>query len=71
MINSKEALIKKIRNVSNIYHNLSLLFYELSRSLEIQSKTKSFKELKEIVKGFDFERLEKFHINNLGDLRRR
>lgn len=46
----KENIIKKFRNLSDKYHKLSLLFYELSESLRMYSHGKSSKELKKYLK---------------------
>ena len=57
MIHNKKDLFKKVRRLSDKYHKLSLLFYELEQSLRYEDKKgKSFKELKETVKGIDLNR---------------
>ena len=57
MIHNKEDLFKKIKKLSDKYHKLSFLFYELEQSLRYEAKKgKSFKELKETVKGIDLNR---------------
>ena len=38
MITPQERIIKKFIFLSDKYHNLSLLFYELSQSLKLKSK---------------------------------
>lgn len=58
----KEKIINKFVLLSNKYHKMSLLFYELSQSLKFHSKTKSVKEFKEIIKNdlnLDFKKIEK------------
>jgi hypothetical protein len=57
----QEKIRKKFEWLSLKYHNLSLLFNELGKSLEIQMKNKSLKECKKILKdcNFDFEKIAK------------
>jgi len=52
---AKERIINKFVLFSEKYHKLSLLFYELSQSLKIESKHKSFKEFKEYIKSLDLD----------------
>lgn len=57
----KKRIINKIEMLSDKYHKLSLLFYELSQSLKIESRNKSFKEFKKYIKSLniDIERIIK------------
>jgi len=50
MIRTKTDLINKLVRLSEHYHKLSLLYYELSQSIRIQSKKKGLKELKDTIK---------------------
>lgn len=52
---AKEKIIKKFELISNQYHKLSLLFYELSQSLRIESKNKSYKEFKQYIKSLNLD----------------
>ena len=54
----KEKIINKFIYLSEKYHKLSLLFYELSQSIKFYSKNKSLKEMKEYIKGLNLD-LEK------------
>ena len=45
----KEKLFNKFKLMSDKYHKLSLLFYELSQSLRYYGRKKSFKEFKEYI----------------------
>lgn len=51
----QEKIIKKFVWLSEKYHKLSLLFYELSQSLKIESKRKTLKEFKEHIKSLDLD----------------
>ena len=58
----QQKTIKKFKWLSEKYHKLSLLFYELSKSLEIESKRKqSIKEFKAYIKSLnlDINKIEK------------
>jgi len=66
----KATLIKQVKGISDKYHNLSLLFYELSKSLEIQARTKTLKELKEYLGSFDFKRIKEFETKNYKELKK-
>lgn len=54
----KEKIINKFIFISEKYHKLSLLLYELSQSLKLESKRKSIKEFKEHIKSLNLD-LEK------------
>jgi len=54
----KEKIINKFIYLSEKYHKLSLLFYELSQSIKFYSKNKSLKEMKEYIKSLNLD-LEK------------
>lgn len=51
--NIQYKIISKIKNLSDTYHKMSLLSYELSRSLEVKCDRESMtnKEFKEYLKG--------------------
>lgn len=54
-MNEKQKIIKKFELLSNKHHKLSLLYYELSRSLNIEFKKfnnigNSKKQIKEYLK---------------------
>ena len=57
----KEKIINKFKILSERYHKLSLLFYELSQSLRIESKNKNLKEFKAYIKtlNLDIEKIKK------------
>lgn len=57
----KEQTIKKIEWLSEKYHRMSLLFYELSQSLKLECKNMKPQEFKEHLKGLglDFEKIKK------------
>jgi len=62
MESEKERIIKKFEHLSNKYHKLSLLFYELSRSLNIELKPieHSRKEIRKYLKdklNLDYDKL--------------
>ena len=66
----QHKIIKKFELLSERYHKLSLLFYELSQSLKQQAKRKNLKEFKEHIKkdlNLDLEKLKKLTIT-LNDL---
>lgn len=71
----KQKVIKKFIFLSDKYHKLSLLFYELSNSLRLESKNKSWKEFKEYLKelNLDLNKIEKLSKSiselSLGDLK--
>jgi hypothetical protein len=50
MINEQEKIIKKFEYMSEKYHKLSLLFYELSQSLKIKSKNTNPIKFKKYIK---------------------
>jgi len=50
MEQEKEKIIRKFELLSSKYHKLSLLFYELSQSLKINSRDKSVKDFKKYIK---------------------
>ena len=51
----KEIIINKFVDLSQKYHKLSLLFYELSQSLKASSHNKSYKEFKEYLKSLNLD----------------
>jgi hypothetical protein len=57
---NKKNFFKKIKLLSDKYHKMSLLFYELEQSLKYQEKHNnlSLKELKDKVKEFDLDKVE-------------
>ncbi len=63
-MNERQKIIKKFELLSNKHHKLSLLYYELSRSLNIELKKfgNSKKEIKEYLKqnlNLDFDKIMK------------
>ena len=63
-MNERQKIIKKFELLSNKHHKLSLLYYELSRSLNIELKKfgNSKKEIKEYLKeklNLDFDKMIK------------
>ena len=56
----KEKIINKFIFISEKYHKLSLLFYELSQSIKFYSKNKSLKEMKDYIKtlNLDIEKIK-------------
>ena len=56
MITEQEKIINKFIYLSEKYHKLSLLFYELSQSLRIESKKKeSLKDFKKYIKSLNLD----------------
>ena len=55
METEQEKIIKKFVWLSEKYHKLSLLFYELSQSLKIESKRKTLIGFKEHIKSLDLD----------------
>ncbi|MEK6878556.1 MAG: hypothetical protein AABY22_03060 [Nanoarchaeota archaeon] len=55
MITEQQKIIKRFEWLSDRYHKLSLLFYELSKSLTMESKKKSLKEFREYLKTLDLD----------------
>jgi hypothetical protein len=58
MITEQEKIIRKFEDMSLKYHNLSMLFNELSHSLEIQNKKigeHNFKGFKEYIKTLNLD----------------
>lgn len=51
----KQKIINKFIYLSEKYHKLSLLFYELSQSIKIHSHNKSLKETKDYIKKLDLD----------------
>ncbi len=51
----KEKIINKFILLSEKYHKLSLLFYELSQSIKVHSHNKSLKETREYIKTLDLD----------------
>lgn len=57
--NKIKMMLKKIEKMSQRYHKMSLLFYELHQSLSIQAnKGKKYNELKGIVQNLNFDKLK-------------
>lgn len=50
-----QKVSKKFLIISNKYHKLSQLFYELSKSIEIASKNKSPPEFKKYLKSLNLD----------------
>ncbi len=77
MITEKSKITNKFKLLSDKYHNLSLLFYELSRSLEVYGRDKSLKEFKQHIKdmNLDIEKLKELTkgitILKLNDLKKK
>lgn len=79
MKTKQERIIQKFKDLSLQVHEVSLLLNELSHSLEIQSRGKSFNEFKEILKNLklDYSKLSNLitlknvTLNNIkkGDLK--
>lgn len=67
--NEKENIIRKFEFLSMKYHKLSLLFYELQKSLSLESKNMSNKEFKVYLKSLnlDPEKIKKLSLG-LSDL---
>jgi len=63
MITEREKITKKFKLISDKYHNLSLLFNELSKSINIEIKKQgidnSRKKIKEYLKtlNLDFDKI--------------
>lgn len=77
MITEQTKIIKKFELMSQKYHKLSLLFYELSQSLRIEARKKgSLKEFKAYLKtlSLDCEAIKKLSVGffdlNLNDLKK-
>ena len=77
MDNQRQRIVKKFKLLSDKYHNLSLLFYELSRSLnqELKPIENSRAKIKTYFKeklNLDFEKIEQitkgFENISLSDL---
>ncbi len=67
----KMQIANKFLILSEKYHKMSLLFYELSQSLKIHSKTMSLKEFRAYIKDtlkLDFEKIEKL-TKGMSDLK--
>jgi len=77
MITEKSKITNKFKLLSDKYYNLSLLFYELSRSLEVYGRDKSLKEFKQHIKdmNLDIEKLKELTkgitILKLNDLKKK
>lgn len=72
MKTEQEKIINKFLDISNKYHNLSLLFYELSKSIDLELKHKginpnSRKQIKEHIKSLDldFNKIKDFTLSNI------
>lgn len=53
------SILKKLDVISQKYHKMSLLFYELKQSLAHEASSgKKYKEIAEIVKDFDFDKIK-------------
>lgn len=64
----KEKLFNKFKLLSDKYHKLSLLFYELSESIRAYSKNKGIKETKQYIKDLNLD-LEKIKELSKVDLK--
>jgi hypothetical protein len=66
MDNQRIRIVKKFRYLSEKYHTLSLLFYELAQSLNIELKPieNSRKKIKEHLKklNLDIDKIEKLSL---------
>jgi len=66
---TNRTLINKVRRLKDKYYNLSLCFHELIVILEIKDKrNEPTKELKKILKGLDFNKIEDLSKCSLKDL---
>lgn len=65
-----DILHKRILRISNKYHALSLLFYELSQSIKVQAERGTpFKKLKSQLKKLDIDKIIKYtSLNPILDL---
>lgn len=61
----KEQIINKFVYLSEQYHKLSLLFYELSRSLTLESKRLNYKQFKEYIKNLNLD-IDKLKVLSKG-----
>jgi len=50
-----EEIANKFKIISDKYHKMSLLFYELSQSLSIEAKHKNTKEFKEYIQSLNLD----------------
>jgi len=51
----KSKIINKFRVLSDMYHNLSLVMYELSQSLTIEARHSTLKEFKAHLKSLNLD----------------
>jgi ribosomal protein S17E len=62
MMNEREKIIKKFADLSDRYHNLSLLFNELSKSIAIRTQGMNYgtKEIRAYLKtlNLDFDKIK-------------
>ena len=69
MNEQNKKLINKVRRLREKYNKMSLLFYELETILYIKAKRNApTKELKAILKGLDFNKVEDLSTCMLKDL---
>ena len=61
----KNKVIKMFVELSDKYHKMSLLFYELSQSLRIESENKNDKEFRTYIKSLNLD-IDKIKALNLG-----
>jgi len=72
----RSKVIRKLERLSEKYHRLSLLVYELSQSIKHSTKSKSGKEFKKYMKDqlLDVEKIKKLSMTmneiQLDDLRK-
>jgi hypothetical protein len=75
----QEKIIKRFESISDKYHKMSLLFYELSQSLRLEIKKKNLehspKKFKEYLKtlDLDYKKIKKLSLDmsniNLSNLK--
>lgn len=60
----RDRIIKKFEMMSDKYHKLSLLFYELSKSIRLESKNMYPKEFRAYIKslGLDYEKIKNLSL---------
>jgi len=63
MDNKVINLVKKLQDTSMQYHRLSCLFNELAHSIQIESKRKSWKEIKEFMSELDLDKIREVTIS--------
>jgi len=69
MNKENKTIINKVRRLREKYNKMSLLFYELETILYIKAKRNApTKELKDMLKGLDFNKVEDLSKCSLKDL---